>query len=147
MNNAEKIETLHPKIRQLVKNFLLQVENELRLQLKITHAFRSFKIQQQVYDKGRIHPGKIVSYAKPGQSYHNYGLAFDVKPDLTLEEIEKFPYWDRIGRIGISLGLEWGGNFKNFYDKRHFQKSFGYHHTELLELLKSNNLNGLFVNI
>ena len=36
--------------------------------------------QAMLYAQGRSRPGKIVTQAKPGQSYHNYGLAFDWVP-------------------------------------------------------------------
>jgi peptidoglycan L-alanyl-D-glutamate endopeptidase CwlK len=31
--------------------------------------------------------------------------------------------WQQIGNIGESVGLAWGGRFKTFPDKPHFQKS------------------------
>jgi peptidoglycan L-alanyl-D-glutamate endopeptidase CwlK len=36
--------------------------------------------QAALYAKGRTVSGKIVTKAKPGESYHNYGLAFDWVP-------------------------------------------------------------------
>ena len=41
---------------------------------------RTMEEQAALYAKGRTAGGKIVTKAKPGQSYHNYGLAFDWVP-------------------------------------------------------------------
>ncbi len=40
-------------------------------------GLRSFEEQGQLFAKGRTAPGPIVTRAKPGMSYHNYGLATD----------------------------------------------------------------------
>lgn len=48
-------------------------------------GFRSFEEQLALFAQGRTKPGRIVTKARPGESYHNYGLAFDwvpVKPTL-----------------------------------------------------------------
>lgn len=84
---------------------------------------RSFAEQQAVYDQGRANPGAIVTYAKPGDSYHQYGLAFDVVPTAykTMPGWNPSgPLWDRIGAIGKTLGLNWGGDFSK-PDKPHFE--------------------------
>jgi hypothetical protein len=41
---------------------------------------RTMEEQAALYAKGRTTSGKIVTKAKPGESYHNYGLAFDWVP-------------------------------------------------------------------
>ena len=43
-------------------------------------GFRSFEEQAALYAQGRTKGNKIVTKAKPGESYHNYGLAFDWVP-------------------------------------------------------------------
>lgn len=42
-----------------------------------TSGYRSFDDQAQLYNKGRVWPGNIVTKAAPGLSFHNYGLATD----------------------------------------------------------------------
>ena len=70
--------------------------------------------QEQVYAQGRTAPGVIVSHARPGNSYHNYALAFDAVP-TAYKGLPNWnptgPYWRKIGAIGQSLGLEWGGSW------------------------------------
>ena len=41
---------------------------------------RTFEEQARLWALGRTKPGKIVTKARPGESYHNYGLAFDWVP-------------------------------------------------------------------
>lgn len=79
--------------------------------------------QAAVYAQGRTTPGPIVSDAPPGSSYHNYQLAFDAVP-TAYKHLPKWnptgPLWNKIGSIGKSLGLEWGGDWPK-PDQPHFQ--------------------------
>lgn len=91
----------------------------------ITQTLRTTQEQDDLYALGRTKPGKIVTYARGGFSYHNYGLAFDFALLLNGK-----PSWDdiggfgKIGLLGESLGLEWGGRWKRV-DLPHFQETFG----------------------
>lgn len=91
--------------------------------IKVTSGFRSNADQDKLYAKGRTAPGTIVTNAKGGQSLHNYGVAFDVC------FATKTPYegnWALLGKLGESLGLEWGGRWEEFPDRPHFQLMQGY---------------------
>jgi D-alanyl-D-alanine dipeptidase len=46
--------------------------------VQIFEGYRSQERQQWLYEQGRNRPGPIITYAKPGQSFHNVGLAVDV---------------------------------------------------------------------
>ena len=103
------------------REFLYQCKNA-GYDLRITSGFRSFAEQQALYDQGRKDKTKpIVTNAKPGQSQHNFGKAFDVC------FLGKEPYpnddkkWKAIADIGKSLGLKPGYYFKKFVDKPHFE--------------------------
>lgn len=54
----------------------------------IYEGFRTNERQNQLYDIGRIAPGTIVTHAKGGQSFHNYGRAFDWVPLRRAEKAE-----------------------------------------------------------
>ena len=79
--------------------------------------------QQKIYDQGRSAPVDIVTNAQPGDSYHNWALAFDVVP-RAYKSLPNWnpsgPYWKTLGAIGRSLGLEWGGDWSK-PDLPHFQ--------------------------
>lgn len=99
----------------------------------VTETLRTKEEQDELYAQGRTKPGKIVTNAKGGDSFHNYGLAFDIAlidrgklnwntgADINDNDITDF---FEIGEIGEKLGLEWGGRWK-FKDMPHFQLTFG----------------------
>jgi peptidoglycan L-alanyl-D-glutamate endopeptidase CwlK len=67
---------LHPAIRERVQ----AIQGELNgagLNFHVFEAFRSPQRQAYLYAQGRTRPGKIVTYAQPWKSYHQYGLAVD----------------------------------------------------------------------
>jgi peptidoglycan L-alanyl-D-glutamate endopeptidase CwlK len=55
--------------------------------LVVCQTWRSFEEQALLYQKGRSRPGPIVTNARPGSSFHNYGravyCAFRVKGKLS----------------------------------------------------------------
>ena len=64
-----------------------------------------------------------MTNAKPGDSYHQYGLAIDVVPRAYKSMPDwnpSGPQWEAIGRLGEGLGLTWGGRWSK-PDKPHFQ--------------------------
>ena len=76
----ERIKLLHPKLR----NEALEIYNQICISLtgkaicRFAFTLRSFKEQEALYAQGRSLPGKIVTQAKAGLSYHNYGIAIDI---------------------------------------------------------------------
>ena len=104
----------------------------------ITQTLRTIKEQNDLYAQGRTKPGRIVTNAKDGASYHCYGLAFDVALIVEKKVIwnkndnnhNKIDDWEEIGKLGEQLGLEWGGRWK-FKDIPHFQLTFGLSITDL----------------
>jgi len=76
----DRISLLHPIIREEG----LQIYNEICEALKgsaicrFAYTLRTFAEQDALYAKGRTEAGKIVTNAKGGMSYHNYGLAIDI---------------------------------------------------------------------
>lgn len=88
---------------------------------------RTWEQQQALYDQGRTKPGKKVTRAKPGSSWHNFGVALD------FGVFRGRSYLDNVDaklarRVHIACakhaeecGLEWGGNWKNFKDIPHYQ--------------------------
>lgn len=146
IHTNRRIDTLHPSIIGKVKEFIIRAEKELGIKLRVTAALRTWKEQSDLYAKGRTAPGKVVTWAKAGQSYHNYGLAIDVVEIKDGQALWNNPNWEKIAQLGESLGFEWGGRWKN-KDKPHFQMTFGKHHSELASLYKSGQREGEYVNL
>ena len=136
-----RIKQLHPKIRCAVKNFINEVYNTMNIRLRVIDGFRSFSEQDNLYAQGRTTKGSIVTYAKGGESYHNYGLAIDVVEikDGKIDWIEQENVLPKIAPIGKKWGFEWGGDWKKIKDKPHFQMVFGKKTKELKKLYNDNN--------
>jgi peptidoglycan LD-endopeptidase CwlK len=102
----------------------------------ITQGLRTLAEQNALYAQGRTKPGKIVTNAKGGTSYHNFGLAIDfalllpdgrqVSWDLKRDgDGDKVADWTEVVQEAKSLGFEWGGDFVSIKDAPHFQMTFG----------------------
>ena len=128
MINSRKLEDLHPHVAELAKRFVDECHKK-GIDLLITSTYRDKESQNELYAQGRTRPGKIVTNAKGGQSWHNYKVAFDVVPLVHGKPVwstsgNDFHIWETIGHIGKSVGLEWGGDWK-FVDFPHFQATGG----------------------
>jgi len=72
--------------------------------------------------------GPLVTYAGPGQSMHQYGLAFDAvpcrggKPVWGTRRDEDHRMWDLFGQFGVKAGLEWAGEWTRFIEFPHLQE-------------------------
>jgi len=124
-----RVQNLEVDLKVKATNFINAVEQELSIKLRITQALRTFAEQDALYAKGRTVPGSIVTKAKGGDSYHNYGLAFDVA--IVENGGVSYNITPEIAAIGARYGLEWGGNWTSFKDKPHFQDTKGQSITQL----------------
>lgn len=117
---SRQIDHLHPVVAEKARALLALAASE-GVHLLITSTLRTFEEQAAVYAQGRTRPGKRVTNARPGQSWHNFGLAFDVVPLVEGKPVWNSCHWNRIGELGRSLGLTWGGDFRSFKDRPHFE--------------------------
>jgi peptidoglycan L-alanyl-D-glutamate endopeptidase CwlK len=118
-----RIQDLHPSIQPMVGQTLDNAAAD-GIQLVVTQGLRTMEEQQALYDQGRTAPGKIVTNAKPGSSWHNFGLAFDVAivdANGNPSWPEDNALWARVGAAGKAAGLVWGGDFTQFVDRPHFE--------------------------
>lgn len=136
--SVARLAKLHPLVRDTFKAFIEDCEAlNPDTTLRITQGLRTFDEQQALYNQGRNgNPGKIVTNASAGQSYHNYGLAIDlVELDGAKNEIADWKFdMGTLKPIADKYGIVWGGNFKSIKDKPHFEKTFGFNWKQLLEL-------------
>ena len=86
----------------------------------VTCTTRTETEQKELYAQGRTKPGKIVTWTL--KSKHIEGKAFDIcllkngKLNWNVSDLD----WQKAGLIGESVGLKWGGRFKN-KDFPHFE--------------------------
>ncbi len=114
---------LKPKVRRLCEALIAKCA-EAGFEVKMVRGSRSIEKQDEYYAQGRTTPGKIITNARGGQSYHNYGVAFDIRPTVS-DELKK-EFYEKAGPMGEELGLEWGGRWTTIIDPPHFQYTAGY---------------------
>ena len=126
MINSRKLEDLLPQVRTRVEAFLKAAE-EAGIDLLVTSTYRDNASQDALYAQGRTAPGRIVTNAKAGQSFHNHRCAVDVVPVRNGKPVwdSKDPVWQTVGRLGKAAGLEWAGDWKRFKEFPHFQYTGG----------------------
>jgi peptidoglycan L-alanyl-D-glutamate endopeptidase CwlK len=115
---------LIPKVQQM-RDKLLSTAKLVGINLIVTSGYRSHAEQDKLYAQGRTEKGQIVTNAKGGESFHNYGLAFDVA-FLRDGKISYEGNWWLVGWIGKMIGLSWGGDWHNFKDRPHFEYTANY---------------------
>lgn len=154
----QRISTLHPLVIGKAKEFIIRAEKELGIKLRVVSALRSWAEQTALFNqpfdgKDNDHDGKIdeadekVTNAKAGSSYHNFGLALDVVEIKNGKALWTNPNWSKIAALGKSIGFEWGGDWKSFKDKPHFQYTFGKTLAQLRDLYQSGHRTGDYVNL
>ena len=74
--SIERLSKLHPKVSDEAIVLIKKLWED-GVRVRVTHTYRSWKEQQELYKRGRTTPGQIVTNAIPGRSFHNYGLALD----------------------------------------------------------------------
>jgi peptidoglycan LD-endopeptidase CwlK len=123
----KKLANVHPTLKAKAIELIKRAHAQ-GIYVLITQGYRSIAEQNELYAQGRTKPGKIVTNARGGYSYHNFGLAFDIviqNADGSLCWSVADKRWKTVGAIGKSLGLEWGGDWRDFPDYPHFQLTFG----------------------
>lgn len=160
----ERIKLLHPKVRDEALEIYKEICKALtgRAICRFTFTLRTIAEQNKLFAQGRTIVGKIVTKARGGHSYHNYGLAIDIVliKDVNGDGNYDKAVWDtktdfdgdgksdwmEVVQIFKEYGWQWGGDWK-FYDAPHFQKTFGYSVRQLLAMHKAGNIKNGYVNI
>ena len=146
----DRIELLHPALREEAKQIYAEICERLtgRATCRFTYTLRTFAEQDALYNQK-----PKVTKAKGGQSYHNYGLAVDI---VLLLNDGKIASWDTVTDFdgdGLAdwqevvyvfglFGWDWGGSWRTFPDKPHFQKTFGLTISECLNRHNSGQVIG-----
>ena len=123
----ERIKLLHPAVREEANRIYADICAAMPAGVvcRFTHTLRTNAEQDALYALGRTKPGKIVTNARGGESYHNYGLAADfclIVDGKVSWAVDK--NWMAVIAIFESYGWESGHRWK-FKDSPHVQKTFG----------------------
>ena len=137
MINSRSLDDLLPAVKARVERFIAVAKAE-GIDLLVTSTYRDNESQNALYAQGRTAPGKIVTNAKAGESFHNFRCAIDVVPIVAGKPRwdVKDEVWQKIGKLGKAQGLEWAGDWKRFKEYPHFQYTGGLNLAQLQKGVK-----------
>lgn len=161
-----RIQSAHPKVRSELASIYSEICTVIRgkAMCRFAYVLRSMEEQTSLYAKGRTSSGPIVTWAKAGESYHNYGLAADIVLIVdkdgdggyetaswdTVADFDKdgISDWKEIVMIFKKYGWVWGGDWnKPKTDSPHFEKTFGYSVMDLKSAMQAGKTTNGYVNI
>lgn len=119
---SRRIEDLQPIMQPRVRAWLAACK-DAGLDILVTCTLRPWTEQAALYAQGRTTPGRVVTYARPGDSAHNHGLAVDFVPMAAGKPqwSATHPHWQIAGELAERAGLEWAGRWKRFREYPHVE--------------------------
>jgi len=121
---SRSLSDLQPAFGAKARSFQAKCEL-VGIDVLIYCTLRGFDEQDELYAQGRKTKGKIVTNARGGESFHQYGIALDCVPLVGGK-----PAWGdtslyaKIGAIGEECGMVWAGRWTgNLKETAHFQDS------------------------
>ena len=115
------------------------------IDLHVFESYRTLERQAYLYEQGRSRLGRIVTRARAGRSWHNYGIAADlvlkVNGNWTWEPEELYV---KAAPLLESCGLQWQGRSKKFVELVHYQLPFELSIYEAEEIYKDKGLIGVW---
>lgn len=161
-STISRLEQLFPPLKEKGYELIRQLAAQ-GIDVEVDQGLRTWPQQTALWQEGRnpdgsyidpIHQTGVVTHAKAGQSWHNYGCAFDFDIQTTaggLDWTGTSPAWVATIAAGEALGLvsgsEWHGRE---VDKPHFQLTGRFPVTpddEVLILFKGGGLDAVWAEI
>jgi peptidoglycan L-alanyl-D-glutamate endopeptidase CwlK len=160
-----RVALLHPTVRAEVKQLIEKAESGFpaTMAVRIVQGLRTIAEQDALYAQGRTKPGPIVTKAKGGSSFHNYGLAidfailtdkdgngtfedlsWDIKRDNDKDGVAD---WLEVVKVFEASGWEWGGKWSSIKDYPHLQKTFGFTWQQLFEKYNTSDISSDYVRL
>lgn len=151
--NAEKFKELHKEVSARASRVYQDMYRIHGVLMRCTRAYSSFEDQAALYAQGRTKPGRIVTWANAGDSYHQFKAAFDScfnGTDPFLIELRRSDpakaehLWSGFGHFCEVHGLQWGGRWADEKrDMPHAQFTFGLTPKELKAIHKIAGIEGV----
>lgn len=111
---SRDITLCHPELQKKAAELVEKCKQQ-GLIIKITDCLRNEQEQADCVKRGT----SSLSYP---HSHHNWGTAFDFcRNDGKGAYKDNDGFFTKVGKVGQSIGLEWGGNWYSPVDKPHFQ--------------------------
>jgi len=126
--SSRSLDDLYPPTRRKVDALIAECFMH-GIRVRAICTYRSNAEQAALFAKGRTAPGKIVTKARPGSSFHNCRRAVDfviltstgAVDWVWMESAACRPLWAEFGRVAKLCGLTWGGDWVNIVDRPHVE--------------------------
>jgi hypothetical protein len=131
VTDEDKLKYLYPYFSQLCRKIIMDVPGVIEgYSVRIIEGFRSTADQEARWDLGRTKPGDKITFAPPGYSKHEYGLAADFvfvgkDPYLTKDPKGKGIWLQFADYIRTIPNLKTGADFKSITDYPHVELDCG----------------------
>lgn len=96
---------------------LLTLAEKRGLRALVTETVRDDAYQKMLAEKGYAAKGAVT----PSFHAEHAGLAFDICKNEKGHEYDDPVFFERMGALGKKVGFSWGGDWKSFPDRPHFQ--------------------------
>lgn len=106
---------------------IAKTEMQTGLKIIVTATFRDDEMQRFYYEQGRSREGRIITNDPGPKSSHSLRIALDIAPaikDLHTGQTKLFyetSKWEEIAKYFKEQHFVWGGDWKSFKDRPHFQ--------------------------
>lgn len=122
-----RLAAVYPELATKIRQIAEQLASE-GIYIRVTAGLRTVEEQDSLYAQGRTSPGQVVTNARGGQSYHNFGMAVDCIPSVNDVNLpyepdwnDSHPAWKRMIELAEAAGLNCGADWVHFKDMPHFQ--------------------------
>lgn len=127
MFHSRDLAYLRSDVRANCETFLAKCK-AAGLNVLVTETVRDEEYQRELVRKGYASKGATV----PTFHAQGVGLAFDVCKNVKGHEYDDATFFKQVGRIGKEMGFTWGGDWKSFPDRPHFQWDDGGRYTSAM---------------
>src|ERR1035437_6293402 len=118
---------LSPLTRDKAESLVRLCAGDPGIDLLIISTYRDLASQAALYAQGRTAPGRIVTNAKAGMSFHNWHIAFDAIAVVNGKAVWQvrdhagvlLPQWRTVIDLAKGLGLECGADWSSITDDDH----------------------------
>ena len=116
MFHSSDLQYLRADVRVNCETFLALCK-EAGLNVKVTETVRDDEYQRYLAANGYAAKTATVP------TFHSVkaGLAFDICKNVKGHEYDDASFFTRCGQVGKQVGFSWGGDWKSFQDRPHFQ--------------------------
>lgn len=120
MRHSRDIDDLRADVAANCRSLIALAERE-GLHALVTETVRDSEYQKMLAKKGYAAAGAVT----PSFHADHAGLAFDICKNEAGHEYDDPAFFVKMGELGKKVGFSWGGDWRSFSDRPHFQWDAG----------------------